>query len=804
MELLERVQGDSAEVGGKGSNGTRNSPHGSEVSTPSLPMATGNSGAASFSGADSVGGPSSEEAFAQDVVVSDGLEPRSHMSSYMQRRRASREPQTVMHEGTGSSTAERLGDDDDTSDPGVPIQHRSYGKSEPRPSLFESLTDGVASLWHHRSSSPTSQDSLQSEVLVSREDAFAESMEDFEQGGAPHEEGEATRSSIFNTSAAELATSLKRLLGAQSSSNVEDEQRRPYDVSFAGTRDNDVESDEQSSPSSSSSSRPAANSTSSPPEGLDLEALMNEAHLPFRQLLQEVPDPEGPGGILQAFPQLQRLQSAAGGTQVGASSHGFASRDDTFGAEGTRNEDETASSASLPVGSPLFSAVVRARLSVHLLGCYDAVSVDLKAEEAKLWDLFVMLDTNLSGAMLVSMDTAGNIGKALADIAESIPVAEACIRALAERVDESGECDFADLLDVWTSERKPSNWAPLRNSFRNSLTSFLGGAPAPVPTASRVQELRARCGRLESMALANAAAAYQRTLVLTCSWRCEQRLVAFLSSKASRGRPVGGDVSLLLSVLRGIHAELVPTERVLWEMMGMQDQNFDGAVKKDEVSLALDELLSYHEEEASGATHGELEELERLRRQCQRRSVNNLFENRRSVAFADILRWWWDMPEEYREAAGLAVPASLLLDSFSRQPEEMFRAPLRRAAADPAFARQALRGHVRAFAELRALAVRRSVESFSVRSTAESRSSISDCGTFSCVTSEAQEQQRDEVDDEDAVDKASSSRSVHNEVCEEDPQEAEHYYIGDEGNPLAPREAWSKEPGTGSQKDGDR
>ena len=68
---------------------------------------------------------------------------------------------------------------------------------------------------------------------------------------------------------------------------------------------------------------------------------------------------------------------------------------------------------------------------------------------------------------------------------------------------------------------------------------------------------------------------------------------------------------------------------------------------------------------------------------------------------------------------------------------------MRRAATEASFARQAgragelvaesqaLRGHVRAFAELRALAVRRTVEGLSIRSTAESRTTTSEAGDAS-------------------------------------------------------------------------
>jgi len=528
------------------------------------------------------------------------------------------------------------------------------------------------------------------------------------------DDGSGHRGSLF--AAAELAQSLKRLSSDLSAGVVSALRQAPPEASWTGVRDHD-------SPASPMDERSA----------LNLDTLMNEAHLPFRQLLQEIPDPETtPGGILAAFPQLKRLQGA---------NQEFAAQDLQTVPDPGVGDDATSASSLTAVQSPLFSAVVRARLASHLIGCYESVTSELTGEEIQLWDIFVSIDHTLAGSLTVSVETADDICSALAAISTRAH-AEACVKALAERVDDTGECDFADLLDVWESEKRPDQLWQFRSSIRSGLSHLLAGAGISESNPSRVPELRARCARLSDMALAVAAAAYQRTLVLTCSWHCEQRLSSFLSNKDSSSSQ---NVKVLLAVLRGIHTELVPTERVLWELMGNQEKNFDGSVAKPEVLGALEDLLGFHEED-SRASPGELEELDRLRRQCQKRSLENLFADgrRSSVAFADVLRWWWDMPEEYREAAGLAVPASVLRQRLRRQPEEMFRGPLRRVASEAAFARQALRGHVRAFAELRSLAVRRTIEGFSIRSTAESRTTTSDAGDVSIYSVDA-EQLDDEV-----------------------------------------------------------
>lgn len=669
-----------------------------------------------------------------------GEETRSSSGGYMKRRRSSRAAGSERSVPSESSTREDQAGRNERSSP-----HRR--------SLLESLTEGVANLWARpeapQATPPSSRDSFQSTVLISKDEADPEEVrhpsnndsltkENLAEGFAADSQAtssQARRGTLFD--AADLAKSWKRLssdFSAGVASLTEALRSVPTpEASWRGARDH-----EHPSEAASSSQADRFSSTS-------LDTLMNEAHLPFRQLQEEVPDPEKtPGGLLAAFPRLWRLcipqepQAAGPVTDTG--------------------DDATSASSSQAFGaqSPLFSAVVRARLVGHLLGCHEAVSSELTAEEKQLWDVFVSIDHNLAGSMMVSLESADDLCDALASVS-SRNHAEACVKALAERVDDTGECDFADLLDVWEAAKQPDQLWQFRSSLRNGLSNLLAGAGITEAASSRVPEMRARCARLSDTALAMSAAAYQRALVLTCSWHCEQRLQSFLMTKGSPTERSRSEVKSLLAVLRGIHSELVPTERVLWELMGQQQQHFDGTVGKEEVLSALEELLGFHEEDAR-ASPGELEELGRLRRQCQRRSVDNLFDDRGRtvVAFADVLRWWWDMPEEYREAAGLAVPASVLRQSLRRQPEEMFRGALRRVAAEPAVARQALRGHVRAFAELRALAVRRNIESFSIRSTAESRTTTSDAGDISLATSEDQADLQE--DDEPSDTPASPAR----------------------------------------------
>eukprot|EP00930_Biecheleria_cincta_P001660 TRINITY_DN102797_c0_g1_i1.p1 TRINITY_DN102797_c0_g1~~TRINITY_DN102797_c0_g1_i1.p1 ORF type:complete len:644 (-),score=130.04 TRINITY_DN102797_c0_g1_i1:427-2358(-) len=532
--------------------------------------------------------------------------------------------------------------------------------------------------------------------------------------GGPPFNSEETHGDAFRPSA--IAQGLKRLSTlAENASSV-----------FASPSENLPEDlGEGWEPSSSSSSSSRAPAEIQKPRALNLDKLLNEAHLPFKRLLSENPDPDA-DGVLRAFPQLQRLQASTG----------FGRRPAEESQLTDPGESSTASTASWG-GSSLFSAVVRARLANHLLGCYEAVRAEVSGDEAWLWETFIDLDSDLQGTLrLPSGDCLQRLGRALEQRFGSIEVAEAWIRELDASLDETGDCDFPDLLEVLRAQGAAGagatdQLARLSKTFRTGVATLLEGTGFKAPNLrTSHQEIRSRCAQKTIAGLASSAAAYQRTLVLTMSWQCEQSLLTCLRPPVNALHP--DDIAAVLKVLHAIHSMLVPTERVLWELMSEQSATFDGRVGKLEVLDTLEHLQSF--EDVDDASKDEMNELEELRRLCQSRSVNSLLGNATSVHFSEVLRWWWDMPEEYREAAGLVVPAALLRQSVERSPEEMFRTQLRRVATDQAFRQHSLQGQVRTFAELRALAVKRSIETFSYCSTAGSRCSTSEHGQTSFAT----------------------------------------------------------------------
>jgi len=424
--------------------------------------------------------------------------------------------------------------------------------------------------------------------------------------------------------------------------------------------------------------------------------------------------------------------------------------------------DAGASSSTLSTAAPspsssneegkttLISAVARSRLIGRVLGCCDAVLCDLSHEEALLWDSFVAADTDLKGSLNVQGKGLRNLLEHLSNSNDTDRI-DTWVSTIGEWSDDDNEVDFADLLDWFNWQREKGTFWNFQTSMRNSLSSLFSSDTQPSRMRPELlTSLRNRLAAMPASSLMAVAASFQRTVVLTSWCLCERRLLLLVTPSPTAGGPPRGNVAALLGVLRGINAELAPTERVLWELIGAKDNGFDGALDKNEVQEAIGELLVYSIEKELGTPMEDFEELQRLRADCRRRSVDALFEdqNRRRkspyVTLADIIRWWWDMSEDYRVAAGLTVPASLLRRSLHRKPEEMFRDKLLKVAADSAIAQASLQGHIRVLAELRALAVSRALENL------QGRTSLSDTWTSATseVTSETKSCKSKESSDE--------------------------------------------------------
>lgn len=436
---------------------------------------------------------------------------------------------------------------------------------------------------------------------------------------------------------------------------------------------------------------------------------------------------------------------------------------------------------------PLFASIMRDKLISHMLCCCEAVAKESTLQETRLWNAFVGHDLKLK-SLLLAKDAC--FFKVLEDlgVTTGVPL-EAWAFSMEARADREGQIDFADILDWHRNEgADASRTAGLLGRLSTTLFGGEAGAEAGRLGMSRLlperhAQLRERAASMDLPALLESTAAYQRSMVLTSCWRCEQGLATVFAPlkvrhSASDGvdaRPPGPLASLLV-VLHTIHLELTPSEQVLWELTGTRDENFDGCFSLDEVRDAMEVLISNSSGGEGGSSDREYAEavdggggvfleLQQLRADCQRQSIDGLFASggKSTVTLADVLKWWWDMPEEYRVAAGFVMPATLLRRSLQRQPEEMFKGPLRRVAANPAAAEASLRGHVRVFAELRALCARRICESFHGDPSSETGTfaSVSEVGSSrsrSYRTSRAQSQEVDEDRGKQACDSPRDSQ----------------------------------------------
>lgn len=421
---------------------------------------------------------------------------------------------------------------------------------------------------------------------------------------------------------------------------------------------------------------------------VNMKKLIREARVPFQQLMAEVRTPST---------RADRTSSGEAGTEGGATT-----------------------TALGRLSSQAEEAIARSQLSGYVLGCCQAIITELSMDEARLWDAFIEADRTLTATVHVHRRSSrnGELSKLLTDCFGESDRLEAWLLSIGKAADEHGEIEFADLLEWFTRDQEVEQLWFMSGSVRASLFASLEeimnlAATTPQMKPERIAELRNRCAIMSRGDLAAAAVAYQRSLLLTSCWQCENRIASTVLTATPDGEvtTTPQPVHVLLSLLRHISTKLAPTERVLWEVITCRNSNFDGAFTKQEVLGGIGELLVYTLERELSLPSTNFEELQRLRAKHQRRSVEKLFQGSRlSVTIADIICWWWKLPEDYRIAAGLSVPASLIKRSIHRKPEQMFVEKLRLAATNVSVANTALHGHVRVYAELRALDARRTIE----------------------------------------------------------------------------------------------
>jgi len=443
--------------------------------------------------------------------------------------------------------------------------------------------------------------------------------------------------------------------------------------------------------------------------GIDAEDLLEECRDVFRQLLLESPEPNFTYSCgkndewlrsLNAFPELMRphhdeIEDAIFDDGVG---------------------DAIPADIVPPANGPSAQnnrALQRRRLIGHVCNCFRAVQRILKGDRIKLWIQFVSRDELLQCALPAEDDVIYDLLEALTGNPETFD-------KMASQLPQTGEVDFADILDVVETEHGMS-----RASFSlgNSLGLLLSGNNEVSTSSAELQEtarqLERRCRKKPLWHVTATAAAYHRSLIVTASWQAETMLRGFLSpSNPNNPSETPELCKVLLCVFRGIRAELAPVERLMWEYLAKSSRQVNGSFARMEVLEMLSEMQKHvlEKERSLGCFESDADEFElrELRAQSQQQAVNEIFAEcpqgqGQHATLPDCLFWWRKVTDEYREAMGLAVPTALLQQQVQRQPEEMFRTLLRRVAADAEAATTALQGYSSVFSKLRALDVRHAI-----------------------------------------------------------------------------------------------
>lgn len=333
-------------------------------------------------------------------------------------------------------------------------------------------------------------------------------------------------------------------------------------------------------------------------------------------------------------------------------------------------------------GQELAKALQALPLLDRLTQCHDAVKVELDGSELVLWDCYIREDVNMRGTMDVS-----DIPGFLQIFAGPDRTAEASRWAV--EVPEQRPLDWVSLLRWWESESQKS-------AVASADLARLG------PRGIRKETLEDRAFAKDIEELRSCLHMYERALVGTCCWKCEQRLLK--AWQAGGGAP---EVEALVQVLSLISDLLPPAEQVLWHAFGAQDSNFDGACTVEETLRGVADVAADTATEASELSESELHEL----RGCiLKEAVERLFatprlcrENSNSVSLADLLSWWRGLPEEFRAASGLDVSH---VPDVPGVPRVLFAKQIEILATDNERLWVALCGQSRLLAELRARELR--------------------------------------------------------------------------------------------------
>lgn len=374
-----------------------------------------------------------------------------------------------------------------------------------------------------------------------------------------------------------------------------------------------------------------------------------------------------------------------------------------------------------------------AHMVENLARLCEVIGSELLPEERVVWHSFLEADLKLKGRFSKHDKSLRTLISEFARV--PMEVAEEIIsRPWRHRVGDN-ELDFADVLACAREAKKHQQDEGLWDSF---VGMFASGRPRPSEAAdlafglTRIGELqlRARCSQMSHANLTAALRAYRRTLSRTCWFRCEwfllehvlpQSLKEYMGADEGFGEnhedggvpaQAGACKLALTSMLRGFQSELLPTERILWELLTEKKQFLSDRYTMEDVREAMESL------HCNTLIFSALKDAEHVAesRACgpRERLVRELFSScsnvAQTVSFSEIVQWWWAIPDAERAAAGLVVSASRLRRCLEL--EKGCAWPVDCTSYSPALANATLGLLVRVCADLRAMGTRNTLRTF--------------------------------------------------------------------------------------------
>jgi len=337
-----------------------------------------------------------------------------------------------------------------------------------------------------------------------------------------------------------------------------------------------------------------------------------------------------------------------------------------------------------------------ARITSCIIGLCELLASRLTVEENELWNNFVIVDERLTATLSVHHS---NLEWLLQQFNSSPWQVEAWIHKSACLASSDGEIDFADLLQL-VSTRNPSLAATahaMRNSIIHMWSIATGSESASCMRADTINMLRTRCQKMDYHQLSDALSTYQRSLLLTCCWCCEEQILDQIKPKSA------SVMGALVIVLRTLCRKMTPGQRALWKMLNDRSGNFNALFTLEDVHAGLE--ITVPIDEIRKGSKAKIHGLWGLRQQTQRKSLCLLFRTADSkVSLAKVCYWWNSME------TGFVIPSFLMDKMADCEPEEIFSRDLQIAASNHRIARKALQAHVHVLAQFKAAALWESME----------------------------------------------------------------------------------------------